>query len=125
MHLKKQLQGAHTDKSKANVCGTKPFLINSNLLSGEAPDGCLCVLTQTQYKCEIICSVCTCLLCRKQFDFTHYMVPNLKSRCLWGVIQNTKLRLKVKKLKTPSQPPKLVMVKCSYLQLSSLCLTLM
>lgn len=53
MHLKTELQGAHTDKSKANVCGTKSFLINSSLPSSKVPDGCLPVLSQIQYKCEI------------------------------------------------------------------------
>lgn len=94
--------GSTRQAKQANVCGTKPFLINSNLLSGEAPGSCLAVLSQTQYEGNNLLSL---HLFAVPIAITRYIVPSLKSTWV------TSKKLKVETVLLPPQLTKLFMLK--------------
>lgn len=106
-HLKTQPQGAHGKQSKANVCGTKPFLINSDLLFSEAPGSCLAVLSQTQYEGNNLLSL---HLFAVPIAIIRYIVPSLKSTWV------TSKKLKVETVLLPPQLTKLFMLKSKTLK---------
>lgn len=99
--------GSTRQASKANVCGTKPFLINSDLLFSEAPGSCLAVLSQTQYEGNNLLSL---HLFAVPIAITRYIVPSLKSTWV------TSKKLKVETVLLPPQLTKLFMLKSKTLK---------